>query len=221
MSSQVLIAIVGLLLVVIGVLTVFLMQGSSARRTTEATDGVTARAEAEAAAAGHLVGNHTMTHPWLAWQSSARIRQELAGCNAILEDTLGVPIRYFRAPHGARRPAVLRIAHELGLTPGPVEHPPQGLGARRPRRDRSPHHPRHHTKSATKPRLQHRPPRRRTSRTRPTPPAHRRCDRATPEQIHPPHRSEVRHRQCLGAVKIEKLSLYKRGILSVAAAPKR
>ncbi len=45
MSSQVLIAIVGLLLVVIGVLTVFLLKRSSARRTTEATDGVTARAE--------------------------------------------------------------------------------------------------------------------------------------------------------------------------------
>jgi len=69
------------------------------------------------AAAGHLIGNHTLTHPWLAWQSSARIRHELATCNAILEDTLGLPIRFFRAPHGARRPAVLRIARELGLTP--------------------------------------------------------------------------------------------------------
>jgi peptidoglycan/xylan/chitin deacetylase (PgdA/CDA1 family) len=69
------------------------------------------------AASGHLIGNHTMTHPWLAWQSSARIRQELRGCNAILEDTLGIPIRYFRAPHGARRPAVLSIAHSLGLKP--------------------------------------------------------------------------------------------------------
>src|SRR5258707_5701997 len=69
------------------------------------------------AASGHLIGNHTMTHPWLAWQSSARIRQELTGCNALLEDTLGSPIRYFRAPHGARRPAVLRIARSLGLTP--------------------------------------------------------------------------------------------------------
>jgi peptidoglycan/xylan/chitin deacetylase (PgdA/CDA1 family) len=58
-----------------------------------------------------------MTHPWLAWQSSARIRLELGDCNAILEDTLGIPIRYFRAPHGARRPAVLGIARELGLTP--------------------------------------------------------------------------------------------------------
>ena len=69
------------------------------------------------ASAGHLIGNHTMTHPWLAWQSAARIRQELTSCNAILEDTLGIPIRHFRAPHGARRPAVLSIARSLGLTP--------------------------------------------------------------------------------------------------------
>jgi len=69
------------------------------------------------ASGGHLIGNHTMTHPWLAWQSAARIREELTGCNAMLEDTLGVPVRYFRAPHGARRPAVLQIARSLGLTP--------------------------------------------------------------------------------------------------------
>ncbi|MEO6982754.1 MAG: polysaccharide deacetylase family protein [Edaphobacter sp.] len=69
------------------------------------------------AAAGHLIGNHTMTHPWLAWQSAARIREELTGCNAALEDALGISIRYFRPPHGARRPYVLRTARELGLTP--------------------------------------------------------------------------------------------------------
>jgi peptidoglycan-N-acetylglucosamine deacetylase len=71
----------------------------------------------EIAAAGHLIGNHTMTHPWLAWQSAARVRQELADCNAALEDALGAPVRYFRAPHGARRPFVLRTARELGLIP--------------------------------------------------------------------------------------------------------
>ncbi len=69
------------------------------------------------AAAGHLIGNHTMTHPWLAWQSAARIREELTACNRALEDTLGIPIRFFRAPHGARRPYVLRTARALGLTP--------------------------------------------------------------------------------------------------------
>ena len=70
----------------------------------------------ELAAAGHVIGNHTMTHPWLPFHSAARIRHELAGCNAALEDTLGAPVRYFRAPHGARRPFVLRTARELGLT---------------------------------------------------------------------------------------------------------
>ncbi len=73
-----------------------------------------ARAIAEA---GHLVGNHSMTHPWLAWQPAGRIREELAGCNAAIEEAIGTPVRYFRAPHGARRPTVLRIAAELGLVP--------------------------------------------------------------------------------------------------------
>jgi peptidoglycan-N-acetylglucosamine deacetylase len=66
--------------------------------------------------AGHLVGNHTMTHPWLAWQSDRIIRDELRGCNQALEDTLGAPVHYLRPPHGARRPAVMRVARELGLT---------------------------------------------------------------------------------------------------------
>jgi peptidoglycan/xylan/chitin deacetylase (PgdA/CDA1 family) len=67
-------------------------------------------------AAGHLIGNHTETHPWLHYHSSRRIEQELRGCNEALEDVLGAPVRYFRPPHGARRPAVLRIAREMGLT---------------------------------------------------------------------------------------------------------
>ncbi|HSU19455.1 MAG TPA: polysaccharide deacetylase family protein, partial [Acidobacteriaceae bacterium] len=41
---------------------------------------------------------------------------ELRGCNEALEDALGEPVRYFRPPHGARRPIVLQIARELGLT---------------------------------------------------------------------------------------------------------
>lgn len=66
--------------------------------------------------AGHLVGNHTMTHPWLAWQSNRVIYDELKGCNRALEDTLGAPVRFLRPPHGARRPAVMQAARELGLT---------------------------------------------------------------------------------------------------------
>lgn len=67
--------------------------------------------------AGHLVGNHTMTHPFLANKPVSFIRKELAGCKGLLEDTVGAPIQYFRAPYGARRPAVLRCARELGMVP--------------------------------------------------------------------------------------------------------
>jgi peptidoglycan/xylan/chitin deacetylase (PgdA/CDA1 family) len=66
--------------------------------------------------AGHLIGNHTVTHPWLAMESARRVREELAGCNGALEDVLGGPVRFFRPPHGSRRPEVLRAARELGLT---------------------------------------------------------------------------------------------------------
>lgn len=67
--------------------------------------------------AGHVVGNHTMTHPLLAGISSRRVREELAGCNAMLEDALGERVRYFRPPFGGRRPDVLRTARELGMVP--------------------------------------------------------------------------------------------------------
>ena len=68
-------------------------------------------------AAGHVVGNHTMTHPWLTNKPAGMIRSELKACNEALEDALGCAVRYFRPPHGARRPVVLRAARELGLTP--------------------------------------------------------------------------------------------------------
>src|SRR5450432_4562331 len=31
---------------------------------------------------GHLLGNHTMTHPSLLWERPSRVREQLAGCNA-------------------------------------------------------------------------------------------------------------------------------------------
>ena len=67
--------------------------------------------------AGHLVGNHTMSHPSLMWERPARVREELAGCSAVIEDATGEAVKYFRPPFGARRPDVLRVARELGLTP--------------------------------------------------------------------------------------------------------
>jgi peptidoglycan/xylan/chitin deacetylase (PgdA/CDA1 family) len=71
----------------------------------------------EIANAGHVIGNHTFTHPLLILKSDAEIRRELSDCNAALRDAIGQPVSLFRPPFGGRRPAVLRIARELGLQP--------------------------------------------------------------------------------------------------------
>ncbi|HEY6445574.1 MAG TPA: polysaccharide deacetylase family protein [Acidobacteriaceae bacterium] len=68
-------------------------------------------------AAGHLIGNHTATHPWLPLLSNKQVRNQLAFCNATIEEATGQRVHYFRPPHGARRPGVLRAARGLGLTP--------------------------------------------------------------------------------------------------------
>lgn len=64
-------------------------------------------------AAGHLIGNHTETHPWLSFQSERAVYDEMQRCQHAIEDTLGCAVHYFRPPHGARRPAVFRAAEQL------------------------------------------------------------------------------------------------------------
>jgi peptidoglycan/xylan/chitin deacetylase (PgdA/CDA1 family) len=67
--------------------------------------------------AGHVVGNHTFTHPLLIFKSEEEIRQEISQCRAALQDAVGLHSNLFRPPFGGRRPAVLRVARELGLEP--------------------------------------------------------------------------------------------------------
>jgi peptidoglycan-N-acetylglucosamine deacetylase len=67
--------------------------------------------------AGHEIGNHTDSHPNLIMVSAARLRRELSDCNQALEDALGRKITLFRPPFGGRRPNVLRMARDLGLSP--------------------------------------------------------------------------------------------------------
>jgi len=71
----------------------------------------------EVVKAGHVVGNHTFTHPLLIFKSEAEVRKELSDCRAALEEAVGEHSNLFRPPFGGRRPAVLRIACELGLEP--------------------------------------------------------------------------------------------------------
>ena len=65
--------------------------------------------------AGHAVGNHTFTHPLLTFKSESEIRQQLSECRAALQDAIGEHSNLFRPPFGGRRPAVLRVARELGM----------------------------------------------------------------------------------------------------------
>ncbi|HET9307805.1 MAG TPA: polysaccharide deacetylase family protein [Candidatus Sulfotelmatobacter sp.] len=71
----------------------------------------------EVAKAGHVIGNHTFTHPLLIFKSAAEIRRELSDCRAAIQDAVGEHSNLFRPPFGGRRPATLRIARELGLEP--------------------------------------------------------------------------------------------------------
>src|SRR6202167_5771672 len=43
------------------------------------------------AQAGHVIGNHTLTHPRLIFKSAAQTRAELADCHQALEDAIGEP----------------------------------------------------------------------------------------------------------------------------------
>ena len=83
--------------------------------------GVRAQAQPELMrrmlAAGHLIGNHSWSHPNLARSSSARNREELTRTRDVLQQITGRAVEYFRPPFGARRPATLRIARELGMKP--------------------------------------------------------------------------------------------------------
>ena len=69
------------------------------------------------AAAGHVIGNHTFTHPLLIFQSAAETRQQLLDCRAALTDAVGEHSNLFRPPFGGRRPATLRVVRDLGMQP--------------------------------------------------------------------------------------------------------
>jgi peptidoglycan/xylan/chitin deacetylase (PgdA/CDA1 family) len=69
------------------------------------------------AESGHIIGNHSWSHPNLALSSRKKIREELYSTKHTLEQITGSRVRYFRPPFGARRPFVLNEARELGMSP--------------------------------------------------------------------------------------------------------
>jgi len=67
--------------------------------------------------AGHVIGNHTFTHPLLIFKTGPQIRAEVKDCQRALSDAVGAHSNLFRPPFGGRRPAVLRIVRQMGLEP--------------------------------------------------------------------------------------------------------
>lgn len=49
---------------------------------------------------GHVLGNHTDTHPYLNREDTAGVRREIDGCDNALRDTLGLCAFLFRPPRG-------------------------------------------------------------------------------------------------------------------------
>jgi len=64
---------------------------------------------------GHLIGNHTETHPNLFWLSRSAVRDELRRCQEALQNATGRPALYFRPPYGYRNPWVVSTARQLGM----------------------------------------------------------------------------------------------------------
>ena len=66
---------------------------------------------------GHVIGNHTFSHPNLIFASALQTKMQLQDCTLALTDAVGEHSRLFRPPFGGRRPDTLRIARAMGLEP--------------------------------------------------------------------------------------------------------
>lgn len=71
----------------------------------------------EVVKAGHVIGNHTYTHPNLIFESKGETRSQLERCTRAIEDAVGQTPRLFRPPFGGRRPGTLGTVRSIGLEP--------------------------------------------------------------------------------------------------------
>lgn len=69
-----------------------------------------------AQAAGHVIGNHTFTHPNLRGLPESKIRDELKRTHDLVCECTGA-CTLFRPPYGSSSETVSRILRELGYTP--------------------------------------------------------------------------------------------------------
>ncbi|MFE6171334.1 polysaccharide deacetylase family protein [Streptomyces sp. NPDC056464] len=66
---------------------------------------------------GHVIGNHTWSHPLLLKLGRGRIREEMERTSDIIEESCGERPVWFRAPYGAWNRAAFQLGAELGMEP--------------------------------------------------------------------------------------------------------
>ncbi|GJF26284.1 hypothetical protein SHO565_68480 [Streptomyces sp. HO565] len=66
---------------------------------------------------GHVVGNHTWSHPLLTKLNRSRIRTEMERTCETIEKAYGEAPLWFRAPYGAWNRAAFQLGAELGMEP--------------------------------------------------------------------------------------------------------
>lgn len=71
----------------------------------------------EIARRGHIIGNHTFTHPRLIFLPAAGARQEILQCRETIHDAVGEHSNLFRPPWGGRRPGTFSLVRKLRLEP--------------------------------------------------------------------------------------------------------
>lgn len=66
---------------------------------------------------GHIVGNHTMTHPDMSAYSKESFTEEMTGTEELYEELIGEEMpKFYRPPQGKYSESNLKMANELGYT---------------------------------------------------------------------------------------------------------
>ncbi|WP_404953708.1 polysaccharide deacetylase family protein [Streptomyces sp. 147326] len=68
-------------------------------------------------AEGHVIGNHTWTHPLIPKLSRPALASEIGRTSEVVQQTVGEAPVWFRAPYGAWNRAAFEIGAELGMEP--------------------------------------------------------------------------------------------------------
>jgi len=69
---------------------------------------------------GHVIGNHSQTHPMLTKLSKANLQREVATPSAIVWDIIGIKINCLRYPFGASNSLVRETIRENDMLPTPM-----------------------------------------------------------------------------------------------------